>query len=237
MLPAPAELPAAVLAALVAREGLGDLHPVLASVPVWRDGGDPALDQLDHHLTSLGWLDRYGELEREISSSLAVLCRPDVSYYGWLTHDSDTIAVLAAAIGRKGVLAIRTADAIRLRSVSPRDLAALLIAQLPEMQPGPGAPMCVSLSELRATDRRGRQRTRDGVVQRLSRPEVRRAQEMLALPTTGAGELYVGSNPTPLCYIDTAVGRYAVATINPDTVRVVPGAGLVAQLDGIRLGA
>lgn len=219
-LSAPARLPARLLAALIEREGLGELHPTLAAAPTWRDTHDPACDK---QLTALGWRDRDGGLDREVASSLAVLCRPDVAYYGWLTHHGTTTAVLAAAIAREGVLAVRRADdMIRLRGVCARRLAQRLVAQLPEARPGAGVPLVVPLSELHATSRVAH--------------DVLRVRRLLSLPVTGSGELYASRRTAPLCYVDTAAGRYAVAVLGSDSVWVGPGRepALVARLDGIR---
>jgi hypothetical protein len=226
------EVPAAVLAAVVARERLGKLHVSLAPLPTWRDDGPPDFQE---ELASLGW---GGELDRDVVSSLRVLCSPSIAYYGWLTHDGTTISVLSAALGSAAVLAVKDGDVVRLRSIRARELVPELIAQLPDVPPGRGTPITVSLSELRATDRRGRHRAPGGVVTKRARPEVLRAQELLALPTTGAGELYSGQQ-APLCYIDTVDGRYVVSSLDADTVRVAPASasGLVPHLDGIRLGA
>lgn len=216
-LSAPVRLPARLLAALVDREGLGELHPTLATAPTWRDTHDPVNDE---QLTALGWRDRDGSLDREVASSLAVLCRPDVAYYGWLTHRGTTTAVLAAAIAREGVLAVRRADGtIRLRGVCARRLAQRLVGQLPGARPGVGVPLVVPLSELHAAGR-----------------DVLRVRRLLGLPVTGSGELYAGRRAEPLCYVDTVAGRYAVMILSSGCVRVGPAdePALVAQLDGLR---
>ncbi|HEX6359728.1 ESX secretion-associated protein EspG [Actinophytocola sp.] len=239
MLPAPVRLPASALAALVERERFGELHPTLASAPVWRDTA-PATNDVTAQLTKLGWRGRDGRLDREVAVSLALLCRQDVAYYGWFTHDGTTTAVLAAGAGREGILAVRRQDGmIELSGAQSRRLVERLIAELPQTRPASGAPVVVSLSELRATDRHGRQRAEGGVVAHRARPEIRQVQELLRLPTVGAGELYSSHRPQPLCYVDTAAGRYMVTTVNADTVRIgpAPGSALADQLNGLRLRA
>ncbi len=231
VLSAAVRVSASVLSALVARERLGKLHVALAPVATWRD--EP-LDIRDE-LAAIGWA---GELDRDVIASLRVLCEPTTAYYGWLTHDGATVSVLTAAIGREAILAVRDGDLVRLRTIGARQLADRLVAQLPDVPPGRGLPFTVSLSELRATDRRGRVRAPGGVVSRRAGPEVLRAQELLALESTGAGEIY-SSSQVPLCYIDTVEGRYVVSSLTEDTVRVAPASvsALVSQLDGLRLGA
>jgi len=219
-------LPLRDLAALLARERIGELHVSLAPAPVWRDD-EPVQGELAG-----------SALDRDLLASLAVLCEPSVAFYGWLTHAGATVSVLSASIGRTALLAVRDGDLVRVRTIGSRNLVSALVSQLPDVAPGRCAPMTVSLADLRATDRRGRQRAPDGVVSRRARPEVLRAKELLQLPTTGSGELYAGDQP-PLCYVDTVDGRYIVTSLDDDTVRVAPGSvsGLVSQLDGLRLGA
>lgn len=244
VLPAPAQIPARVLAALVAAEGLGELHVALAPSATWRSPklGDPVRGEVTERLTALGWRDRRGGLEREVAASLAVLCQPAIAYYGWITHNDSTTAVLAAAIGKEAVLAIRRPDStIWLSNTGTSRLAEQLVAQTPNIQPGQGKPFTVSLTELHRTGRSGRQRAAAGVVLRRASPEVRHAQQLIALPTTGAGELYVATRDTtgqchthdqPVNYTDTTDGRYLVTAIGHDAIRISPadGAVLVSQL-------
>lgn len=242
VLPAPAQLPTRALAALVAAEGLGDLHVTLAPVAVWRSDGDPQRAELVELLTALGWRDRAGRLEREVASTLAVLCRPSVEFYGWLTHHQETIAVLAARIGREGVLAVRRADStVRLRNIHSGRLAERLLAQAPDIGPGRAKPVTFSPAEVRVTDRTGRQRTAGGVGVRRAGPEVRQARALVTLPTTGAGELYVAvrddggrqhADDQPVTYVDSADGRYVERAAGRGLVSIRPAtaAELVTEL-------
>ena len=58
----------------------------------------------------LGLLDNRGRLDVEVAASLAVLCRAGAEFYGWINEGDKTKGVLAAAIGREAVLAIRDGD-------------------------------------------------------------------------------------------------------------------------------
>jgi hypothetical protein len=227
VLSAPACLPVRVLARVVGEVGLGELHPVLAPVPVWRSA-----DERAPLPPALGWVDRRGALDREVAASLAVLCRPATACFGWITCGAVTTAVLAACLGKEAVLAVRTADdMVRLSRVPAARLAERLVAQTPDVPPVAGVPLVVALSELRAASPAGRVRAPGGVASRLADPAVRRVQRLLAQPTTGAGELYVDQRDEPVCYVDTAGGRVVVTALGSGMVRVGP-ADLVARLRG-----
>jgi hypothetical protein len=233
VLPAPARVPARLLTALVAEKGLGDLHLALATMATWTHDRGPLRRELDQLVTELGWRDRRGQLEREVAATLAVLCRPAVEFYGWITHQDNTIGVLAASIAREGVLAIRDADGtVRLSNVHSRRLAEHLVAQTPPVPPGATRPFTVSIAEVRATDRTGRQRTATGANIRRADPEVRLAKTFATTPATGAGHLYVAVRDadgirrdhehTPVSYLDNVRGRYAERLTGAGMVTVRP---------------
>lgn len=226
VLPAPARLPVRVLADLVARLGLGELHISLAPSPVWRDPTDQHSEHHseqrgERHLTRLGWRRRNGSVDREVMAALAVLCRPDVGFHGWLTHEHRTTAVLAAAVGREAVLAVRVGETVSLRGIHRHRLAERLVSELPEVEPGAGPPLRVARAELSGTDRTGRLRTEGGTGLRRARPEVRAALRVISAPTTGAGELYAVGHGSPVDYVDTAHGRYLV-TATRDVIEIRP---------------
>jgi ESX secretion-associated protein EspG len=212
VLPASVSLSVRVLARVVTAGGLGELHPVLAPTPVWRaDGDDEPLSP------ALGWVDRRGVLDREVAAALAVLCRPRAACHGWITCGRVTTAVLAAAIGKEAVLAVRCGGTVRLSRISASRLVERLVAQTPVVPAARGVPVVVSLSELHAAGP-----TKAG------NPAVLRVRRLVALPTSGAGELYAGDS-APVCYVDTAVGRVVVTPLGDGVVRV-GGADLVGQL-------
>jgi hypothetical protein len=126
-----------------------------------------------------------------------------------------TSAVLAGAIGKEALLAVRQPDdTVRLTRIPSSRLAERLVAQTPDVPAAAGVPVVVARSELHAAGRvRG-----SAAVRRL-----------LALPTIGAGELYVGRCDDPISYVDTVGGRVVVTALVPDAVRV-GAADLVAQL-------
>lgn len=233
VLPAPARLPAVELSALVAAEGLGELHEALAPAAIWRSPrvSDPVRGSMAERLTTLGWRDRLGRLEREVAASLAVLARPTVAFYGWLTHDHATISVLAAAIGKEAVLAVRQPDStVWLSNTTAGRLADGLVAQTPDVRRGQGTPFTVSLAELRGLRRTGGPRAAGGVVVRRASQAARHLTALVDLPTTGAGELYVAvrddngrvhTHDELINYADTTHGRYLTLT-DRQQVRVTP---------------
>lgn len=229
VLPAPVRLPVRVLADLVAGLGLGELHIAIAPTPVWRDRAEGRrVDQhVEHRLGRLGWRLRDGSVDREVVAVLAALCRPEVGFHGWLTHEHRTTAVLAAALGREAVLAVRTDDTVSLRGAHRLRLAEPLVDQLPDVPPGDGPTLRIDRAELRVT----RGRTDGGAGLRRVRAEVSAAVRLISAPTTGAGELYAIGHGRPVDYVDTAHGRYLVTTAR-DQVEIRPAGrrDLVAEL-------
>ncbi|GAB3460344.1 ESX secretion-associated protein EspG [Actinophytocola sediminis] len=235
VLPTPATVPASLLAWLVADANLGELHKTLAPEAQWLPtaGRDALRLRGQELIAELGWRDRYGRLEREVAGALTVLCRPKVEYYGWIAHEGQTVGVLAASAGREAVFAVRQADStIWLTSVHATQLAERLVAQIPVVPAGRGRSFTVSAKEVRSTRRDGRQRTPSGAGVRRAGPEVRDAQRLAALPSTGHGELSVASRdevgrrhraPRPLRYTDTSDGRFTLSFLDGgDQVRVAP---------------
>lgn len=218
MLAKPLTLPAEALARLVRMENLGDLHVTLKPTAKWRR--KVVQEQIETVLRSefqrMGLLDRRGRVDGEVASSLAVVCRAGAEFYGWIKADGRTRGVLAAAIGREAVLAIRDGEDVTLNQIRPESLPMVLVAQLPEVPPAQGQQVSLLQSDLRA-GASGRVRTEAGVGMRPAPPEVRMAQQIAEQPTVGGGELYVAVRdrlgrrktvPQPLRYADTPTGRW-----------------------------
>jgi hypothetical protein len=219
VLPKPLTLPAEALVRLVALENLGgELHVTLKPKAKWRP---KQLDQevetrVRDEFARMGLFDRRGRLEVELVASLTVLCRAGAEFYGWVNQGDKTVGVLAAAIGREAVLAIRDGDSVSLTQIRPESLPEALVAQTADVPPGRGEAFGLVQSEALASGG-GRQRTDAGVGTRPASPEVRLAQKLAELPTTGGGQLYVAirdsvgrrrSTEAPLRYADTNNGRW-----------------------------
>lgn len=218
MLAKPLTLPAEALARLVQMENLGDLHVALKPTAKWRRKA--IQEQIETVLRSefqrMGLLDNRGRIDGEVASSLAVVCRAGAEFYGWIKADGRTRGVVAAAIGREAVLAIRDGDEVTLNQIRPESLPMVLVAQLPEVPPAQGQQVSLLQSDLQA-GASGRVRTEAGVGMRPAPPEVRMAQQIAQQPTLGGGELYVAVRdrlgrrktvPEPLRYADTPAGRW-----------------------------
>lgn len=240
VLPGPARLSVAALTWLLAVERIGEPHPVLASAPVWRPSVEEnALrGEAREEVAALGWYDRRERLEAEVAATLVMLCRATSEFFGWVTHGETATGVLAAGLGRHGLLAVRDGDAVSLRHVGRTALAGTLVGQLPEATVGSGKPVTVSRAELWAPARRTAVRVGPAGA------EVRRVRQLVALPLSGAGELYAAVRDRlgrylvsePVRYADTRDGRYLTVSAGHDQVLVAPAGRteLVARLTRLR---
>ncbi|MPZ84395.1 MAG: hypothetical protein GEV28_29985 [Actinophytocola sp.] len=206
------------LSRLVRRENMGELHVTLKPQAVWRprDEEQRIESATRAELTRLGLFDRSGRPDVELVASLTVLCRAGAEFYGWINEGDTTRAVLAAAIGREAILAIREGDTVRLNQIRPDSLPEVLVAQTPDVPPARGEAHSILRSEALAAVG-GRHRTEAGVGSRPAPPSVRAVQQIAAQPTTGGGELFVAVRDRmarrrpvayPLRYADTPNGRW-----------------------------
>ncbi|HEU5472187.1 MAG TPA: ESX secretion-associated protein EspG [Actinophytocola sp.] len=218
VLPKRLTLPAETLARMVALESLGELHITLKPPAMWRPRHleDEEEARARAEFRRLGLFDRRGRLDVELVASLAVLCRPGVEFYGWISRDETTIGVLAAAIGREAVLAVRTGDQVTLSQIRPETLPESLVGQSADIPPGRGDAFSMLQSEALASAG-GHRRTEAGVGTRMASAEVRLAQKIAEQPTTGGGQLSVAvrdgigrrkASPHPLRFADTPNGRW-----------------------------
>jgi hypothetical protein len=214
----PLKLHVEALARLVRMENLGELHVTLKPQAVWRRKSDQDLLEVEarKEFMRLGLLDNRGRVDVEVAASLAVLTRAGAEFYGWINEGDNTKGVLAGAIGREAVLAIRDGATVTVTQIRPETLPMALVSQTPDVRPSRGEAVNVLRSEMLATVG-GRQRTAAGVGMRPAPPEVRILQQIIAQPTTGGGELYVAVRdrmgrrrpvPDPLRYADTENGRW-----------------------------
>jgi EspG family len=214
----PLTLHVEALVRLVRLENLGDLHTTLRPLAVWRPRDDQARLEVEarKEFMRLGLLDNRGRVDVELAASLAVLCRAGAEFYGWINEGDKTRGVLAAAVGREAILAIRDGDEIMMNQIRPESLPQVLVAQTADVLPARGEAHNVLRSEALASVG-GRSRTEAGVGSRLAPPEVRAVQQIAERPVTGGGELYVAVRDRmsrrravayPLRYADTTSGRW-----------------------------
>jgi hypothetical protein len=214
----PLTLDAEALVRLVRLANLGELHVTLRPLGVWRPQADEERVESEVRAQFLraGLLDSRGRLDAELTASLTVLCRPGAEFYGWINEGDKTRGVLAAAVGREAILAIRDGDEIMMNQIRPESLPQVLVAQTADVLPARGEAHNILRSEALASVG-GRSRTEAGVGSRLAPPEVRAVQQIAERPVTGGGELYVAVRDRmsrrravayPLRYADTTSGRW-----------------------------
>ncbi|MQA09188.1 MAG: hypothetical protein GEU98_11700 [Pseudonocardiaceae bacterium] len=221
----PVTISATSLAALLRRERIGEPHITVSPTAMWLDSDERREEdkRTGEEIDGLEVTDQRG-LDVEFAASLAVLCRPTTEYYGWINEGKTTLAVLAGAIGREAVLAVRENDTVFLNQVQPDKLPEALVSQIPEFAPAKGRPINVAQDEVLAEVERARQPT--GVITRTASHAVRQVQSISALPTDGGGELYAAVRDSvgrrthtehPLRYADTTEGRWLNITLPGQT--------------------
>jgi hypothetical protein len=190
-----------VLRRVLRTRGHGDPHLTLADGAVWSDPATDraADDEAWRAFTRAGLADGDDELDW-----LALLARPQVEYYGWITEGPTTTAVLAAATGANAIVANRSGNGVYLAPADANRLADAVVAYLPPARPGRGRSINVPRTDLAAAA---------GFA------------ELAALDRTGAGEFHVAVRdrttgrraccPHPIGYQDTVAGRWLV--------QIVPG--------------
>jgi hypothetical protein len=136
--------------------------------------------------------------------------------YGWIDRGDRTVGVLAGAIGREAILAVRDGETVALSQIQPHALAEALVEQTAEVPAGRGDTVTFLQSDALASIG-GRRETAAGVGTMPASREIRLAQRVAAAPTTGGGQLYVATRDRvgrrvacehPLRYADTEHGRW-----------------------------
>ncbi|MGH3492383.1 MAG: ESX secretion-associated protein EspG [Sciscionella sp.] len=221
MLPATITVSQQGLAAVMTDANIGEPHLVLDPVAEFREPAEA--EQLHQQawaqFADLGLLDRRG-LNIEVAESLGVLCRAPVEFYGWIGIGEHITGVLAAAIGRDAILAKCTEGQVTLRGIRSTELAAELVATLPQSPPTRFRAISVPVSDLSRLS--GKEpRPADGSILRsvsagnLS-PQLRDLKRIVTAPSLGGGELYaalrdrmgrVHRSPHSLGYTDSELGR------------------------------
>ena len=214
MLPGSARLPVDALARLVRDEHIGELPDVLAPAAVWRPAADEEAAGVRAHdeAARLGWLDRRGRLDGDVTVALSVVCQSRVEFRGWInSRDTGSVGVLVAATGREAILAVAKQGQILLRRAQSRKLPETLAAQLPDVRVGNGSAISVPLDEVRNAS--------EATTGPVPRADLRKVLDIASLESTGSGELWVAVRDNlgrrrqvayPLRYADTTSGRYLV---------------------------
>jgi hypothetical protein len=212
------------------RANLGDPHPVLAGGEGYvshRLAGD--IDRwLDAELTEAGLADR--DRLADFTGMLSIVQRARTEFYGWVTSDGETYAVLAAAHGRNAFALTRRGERVAFRRVSPDRLAEAVLERLPDVPPGHGESISVREAELSGSGSRPVLRRVSGAARS---EQARRLDALLRAPRRGGAKLYAAHrddagnrvrSPRWLNLVDLPDGRWVIYTTGRGerTVNAVP---------------
>ena len=132
-------------------------------------------------------------------------------------------------VGAGSAVAVRTGDEVRLATVTPDRIAASLLGTLAPLPAGPGLPANVDLDDYLAACRAGEETGLPGFATALGAAGLRPADvaTVVRAVTARAGGGQLGAThtgrraPSPVTWVDTPAGRYAVRR-HDDWVTVTP---------------
>jgi hypothetical protein len=218
-LPHPTDLGVDALVLAMTSADLGDPHLVLC--------GEPAVLDAEAHwdaeqarwreLAAAGLLSG-DEVARPVAEALRPLARGHVQYFGWLTvaGTAETCGAVVATLGDETTMAVRRGKTVRISGAPAERPAESLIAAFGQVAPARGRPLSITMSP--------------------SGPDAARLADMARVPPLASAELYVSIRGTlggvfttrePICFRDTAEGRWAVfadtrsLTVVPATPRLL----------------
>jgi hypothetical protein len=188
---------------------------------------------------------RGGRLDGEFRDVLAVIQRAGTEYYGWVTGEEGSFALLVAASGRDAVAMVRTGETVSIELIRADYLAEEVIGRLPEVPAGRGKPISVLASDFAAGNNNAPTYLSGGASTR--HPEARRLDALLRAPRTGGGKLYSARRDHSgtrrrsedwVTYIDLEHGRWITYRTNgaEPFITAAPGtpqllAGRLAELN------
>lgn len=187
---------------------------------------DRVHELLHAELNQLGLADG-PELVPEIRHVLDVLQHAEVEYFGWVQHEDERFALLAAGIGEEALLLSRAGDEVRLSPFHvehPGELVAHFIERLPDLPGAQISPFTIAEAELPRADGP----TPHAV-------EAQRMDELFTLRRSGGGQLYTAvrdragerhQSPDKLDYLDTSAGRvlsYFTESAGVRELNIAPG--------------
>ncbi|HEX3592146.1 MAG TPA: ESX secretion-associated protein EspG [Pseudonocardiaceae bacterium] len=221
------------LATVWQRENLGELHNILVDVPMWHDeeAERDALRRATGELAQRGLL-AGRDLHPDLRSTLELLARPSMEYFGWIGHiDGDgevNIGVLVASVVNEAVLVVREGPIVRLGPTRAEGMGETLVSHLPAVPAARGRSVNLPEAEVRQLVA-DRMHASPGSTKPLPAeaydifPRASMAEDahdlltVMDQPRTGGGELYVAARlrsgerhrcENPLVYVDTAQGRW-----------------------------
>lgn len=235
------ELSVHPLIALIHKENLGDPHPVLAGGEeyVSHRFTDEAERSVRAELAGAGLTDR-SQLA-DFTGMMSIIQTARTEFYGWVSGDGGTYAVLVAANGRNAFALTRRGDRISFRRVSADRMPEALMERLPEVPPGRGES--ISVREVEVTKSEPRQ-----VMRRVSSPtrseQARRLDALLRAPRRGIAKLYAARRDDAgnrvrsrewLTLLDVADGRWAIYATAGRSERAVNAVAATPALVATRL--
>jgi hypothetical protein len=229
------------LVSMLKRARLGDPHPVLTGGEryISHRFADEAERWLDAELAAAGLSDR-NQLA-DFTGMLAIIQRAQTEFYGWITNDDETYAVLVAAHGRNAFALTRRGDRVAFRRIGPDRLAAALLEELADVPPGRGEAISVREVEVAGAGPRPVLRRASGVARS---EQARRLDALFRTPRRGGAKLYAARRDDAgnrlrsqawLDLIDLPDGRWAVYTTTSRGERTVHAVAATARFVGEKL--
>lgn len=235
------ELSVHPLIALIHKENLGDPHPVLAGGEeyVSHRFASEAERSLRAELARAG-LDDRGRLA-DFTGMMSIIQKARTEFYGWITGNGDTYAVLVAANGRNAFALTRHGDRVRFRRVSADRLADALVERLPTTPPGRGESISVHEAEVTGSAPKQVMRRAAGLARS---DQARRLDALLRTPRQGVAKLYAAHRDDAgnrirsrewLTLLDLPEGRWAVYATTGRSERAVNAVAATPALVATRL--
>lgn len=189
------------------------LPATLAPEPVSYDVGEVSDRRAAAHaeLAAVGLLDS-GEPSQVLVTSLWLLCRGAVEYFGYVATTQRRYSLQVASLGHDAVFAAMADAEVVLRPARPESMLSLLLAELPPANPAGGRSLSAAEHELRPPDARAR------ATGAAPRGDARRILEIFAQPRLAGGQLQAGvrtgldnrrvKSPDPVGFVDLEQGRW-----------------------------
>ncbi|QUQ72032.1 EspG family protein [Kutzneria sp. CA-103260] len=220
-------------------EGHDRMPAVLVSTVEWldEDGRREADRRVLAELADRGLL-AGGTVAKEVRATFHTLTRPEIEVFGWISTPQRTLGVLAAGSGGEAVLMVRSGDTAQVSPVRPDDVAEVVVAQLPAVQPAHGRSVNVS-----ETDFTGAQADSEegfgGFGNQHESPDTRALKALFKQPVLGISQFWTSARgadgrlrraETPITVRDTAEGRWLTQTTTASGRRWVIAAPAGPQL-------
>ncbi len=203
-------------------EGHDRMPAVLVSTVEWldEDGRHEADRRVLAELAERGLL-AGGTVPKQVRATFHTVTRPEFEVFGWISTPQRTVGVLAAAGGGEGVLVVREGDTAQVSPVRPDDVAEVVVAQLPAVQPAHGRSVNVSEADFRGTPAADSEEGFAGFGNHTESPDTRALKALLNQPLLGISQFWTSARgadgrlrraDTPITVRDTPDGRWLTQT-------------------------